>query len=274
MTISRYDSEPVGIIPAGGKAGRIAPLPCSKELFPLGFCTGKNGKSVRAKVAGQYLLERMRLAGARKAYIILREGKWDIPGFFSDGSDLDMDLAYLIAGLPYGAPFTLDQAHAFVRNQKVLFGFPDMIFRPKNAFIPLLHKMEKTGADVVLGLFPAQSPEKMDMVELDESGRIQGFDIKPDSTDLKWTWIIGSWTPAFTGFLHDMVGHGAYRRAFEQAYSPEKESYVGEVLQEALRTGMHIEAVFFPKGDYIDIGTPEDLVRAVQRETGHRGVCA
>jgi len=29
--------EVVGIIPASGRATRIAPLPCSKELYPVGF---------------------------------------------------------------------------------------------------------------------------------------------------------------------------------------------------------------------------------------------
>ena len=71
--------EVIGLLPAGGEAKRIAPLPCSKELFPIGFRpVGEQGE-LRPKVACHYLLEKMSLAGIGKVYIILRKGKWDIP---------------------------------------------------------------------------------------------------------------------------------------------------------------------------------------------------
>ena len=71
----------IGLIPAGGSATRIAPLPCSKEVYPVGFQRSADGSVPRPKVACEYLLERMRLAGVNRAYIVLREGKWDIPAF-------------------------------------------------------------------------------------------------------------------------------------------------------------------------------------------------
>ncbi len=33
----RKESEVIGLIPAGGQAKRLSPLPCSKELYPIGF---------------------------------------------------------------------------------------------------------------------------------------------------------------------------------------------------------------------------------------------
>jgi glucose-1-phosphate thymidylyltransferase len=49
----------IGLIPAGGQATRIAPLPCSKELFPLGFSSMNSGQGMRPKVVCHYLLEKM-----------------------------------------------------------------------------------------------------------------------------------------------------------------------------------------------------------------------
>jgi glucose-1-phosphate thymidylyltransferase len=62
--------EVVGLIPAAGQATRIAPLPCSKELYPVGFeIQNHEQKEIRPKAVCQYLLEKMRLAGIKKAFI-------------------------------------------------------------------------------------------------------------------------------------------------------------------------------------------------------------
>lgn len=67
--------ECVGLIPAGGKAERISPLPCSKEIFP------------------------------------------------------------------------------FLKDKRVLFGFPDIILQPDDVFVRLMDRMKASNADIVLGLF-------------------------------------------------------------------------------------------------------------------------
>ncbi|HRV95997.1 MAG TPA: hypothetical protein P5526_27850, partial [Anaerolineae bacterium] len=63
----------IGLMPSGGQANRLAPLPGSKELYPVGFRPTNEGP--RPKVVCAYLLEALRRAGASKTYIILREGK-------------------------------------------------------------------------------------------------------------------------------------------------------------------------------------------------------
>jgi glucose-1-phosphate thymidylyltransferase len=249
------EREIVGLLPAAGEAKRIAPLPCSKELFPVGFHPSNEDNGPRPKVAGQFLLEKLKRAGIKKAYIILREGKWDIPTYFGDGHNVQMHLAYLMMGLPYGAPYTLDQAFPFVQEAIVALGFPDIIFRPEDAFVRLLAKQAATNADIVLGLFPADQPHKMDMVELDENGRVRQIVIKPARTELHYTWFIAVWTPTFTHYMHEFL-------AVTDPHN-ERELYIGDVFQAAIADGLYVETVLFPEGAYIDIGTPEDLVRAV-----------
>jgi glucose-1-phosphate thymidylyltransferase len=70
MTVDREQRrEVIGLIPAAGQATRIAPLPCSKELYSVGFSSMNSGQDLRPKVVCHYLLEKMRLAGIHKIYI-------------------------------------------------------------------------------------------------------------------------------------------------------------------------------------------------------------
>ncbi len=261
MSNNRNYREVIGLIPAAGTASRIAPLPCSKELYPVGFRSVDSDGSMRPKVVSHYLLEKMRLAEITKVFIILRDGKWDIPAYFGDGKGLDMNLAYLMMDLPYGAPFTLDQAYPFVQDAIVALGFPDIIFEPEDAYRKLLLKQTETNSDIVLGLFSAGNPHKTDMVELDESGQIRALHIKPDQTQLTYTWQIAVWTPVFTRYMHQYVSN---RKENTVNLKHQKELFVGDVIHAAIRDHMHIESVLFQDGNYIDIGTPEDLMRAIQ----------
>lgn len=255
------------MLPAGGKATRIAPLPCSKELYPVGFRPVDQGRSLRPKVVCHYLLEKMRLAGALKAYVILRKGKWDIPAYLGDGTMLDMHLGYLILNLPFGVPFTLEQAYPFVQDAMVVFGFPDIVFHPDDAFVKLLDQQEKSDADIVLGLFPAHQPHKMDMVDLSAHGRVRKIVIKPVQTDLRYTWIIAVWTSTFTHFMHEYV-MSMQRTIMKDKpgtdIKEQKEIFLGDVIQAAIQDDLRIDTVLFPDGNYLDIGTPEDMAKIVQ----------
>ena len=263
--------EVIGLIPAAGQATRIAPLPCSKELFPIGFRSIDEDSSLRPKVVSHYLLEKMRLAGITKAYIVLRPGKWDIPAYLGDGSMLDMHLAYLTVHTPFGAPYTLDQAYPFVQDSLVALGFPDIIFQPNNAFEQLLAWQANTKADVVLGLFPTDQPHKADMVDLDNDGQVRRIVIKPVETDLHYTWMIAVWTPVFTHFMHKYLttqtGTGR-EDVLSNGSRESQELFVGHVIQAAIDAKIRVESVSFPDGYCLDIGTPDELVRAVHNAVG------
>ncbi len=267
MTLKQDTVECVGLIPAGGKAERISPLPCSKEIFPVGFGDISRNGQIRPKVAAHYLLEKMRLAGAEKAYFVLAKGKWDIPAYFGNGSLVNMALGYLMTDLTYGVPFTIDSAFLFLKNKHVLFGFPDIILQPDDVFVRLMDRMKVSNADIVLGLFWAENPQKMDMVELKTDGTIKDIHIKPLQTNLKWTWIVAVWNDAFTQFMHDIVNrHLDFIAASASEFSMEdrKEIFMGDVIREAIGSDLKIDQVMFSRGTYIDIGSPEDLITAVK----------
>lgn len=251
----------IGLLPAGGKATRISPLPLSKELYPIGFRSLDKGSDVRPKVVSHYLLEKMRLAGIDKAYFILKPGKWDIPGYFGDGGVLSMHLGYLIMGLPFGVPFTLDQAYSFVENAIVALGFPDILFQPEDAYIKVLARLEASEADVVLGLFPTNQPQKAGMVDFEDGGKVRSIIEKPHNSKLRYMWGIAVWTPTFSQFLHNYL----LKIQANNNLSNLPELPIGDVIQDAIAQGMHVEAEAFPEGTYLDIGTPDDLVKAVRK---------
>jgi glucose-1-phosphate thymidylyltransferase len=204
----------------------------------------------------------MRQAGVETAYVVLRTGKWDIPAYWESGHRLGMTLAYTVMRRPYGTAFTLDDAYPFVRDRIVAMGFPDVLFEPADAFKQMLARQDESQADVVLGLFPASRPEKVDMVRLDGAGRPREIVIKPPESDLTYTWVCAVWRPQFTEYLHEYVG----RIDSGNQEEGRRELHVGHAIQAALQEGLAVEAVRFPDGRTADIGTPDELLGTVQHE--------
>jgi glucose-1-phosphate thymidylyltransferase len=105
------------------------------------------------------------------------------------------------------------------------------------------------------------------MVDLDPDGRICGIQIKPARTHLRYTWLIAVWTPDFTRFMHEYVT-ALQKRKDDRKRSlnveEDHELFVGDVIQAAIYNDMLIDTVLFSKGKYLDIGSPEDMVKAVQ----------
>ena len=268
MTSPAISSQKIiGLLPAAGQGSRISPLPMSKELFPIGF-QDLTGKGVRPKVACQYLLGAMRQAGVQEAFLILRPGKWDIPAYLGDGSQFKMRLAYLTVHVPFGVPFSLNQAYPFVHDAIIVMGFPDILFDPADAYRHLLTRLQTTQADVVLGLFPTDHPQNVGVVDVDQHGVVSGIYEKSQLTHLRYMWAIAVWQPSFTEFLHHYVE--AQLKALIGGNSPVLmnqfpdyiETPIGDVIQEAIANGFRVEAIPFEMGHYLDIGTPENLRHA------------
>jgi glucose-1-phosphate thymidylyltransferase len=263
-TTSRSMRRLVGLIPAGGLATRIAPLPCSKELLPVGWHRDGPEHRARPKVVSQYLLDKMRAAGTREVYWILRRGKWDIIDYFGDGSGWGMRFAYLVMGAPYGPPFTLDQAFAFVDDATIVFGFPDILLEPDDVFVRLLHGLHSSGADVVLATFDPARSEATDVLEVAPGDRVTRLVVKelaPRGTEVQCTWMCAVWQPSFTRFLHEEVSRlGERARAAERGTTLEWP--VGVVIQSAIDAGLHVHRVHFGAHRYLDIGTPKGLIAA------------
>jgi glucose-1-phosphate thymidylyltransferase len=252
--------EVVAVVPAAGRATRIAPLPFSKELYPIAL--HRTGSGAHPKVVSSFMFDYLRRAGIRKAYVVLREGKWDIPAYFASGAELlDMQLAYLVTRVPYGSPFSVDAAYPFVSEATVALGFADILLWPDDLYARTLARLEQRDADVALALVPCDRPHTSDMVEFAADGRVRRFVIKQrEPTGLEYSWAAAVWTPAFTRFLHDYL-----EESLRSGEAQRGELFVGDVMQAAVDRGMHVDAEAFASGGYVDIGSPEMLERL------HRG---
>ena len=260
----------IGLIPAAGKANRISPLPCSKELYPVGFRYAEEDNSYRPKVVSHYLLEKMRLAGIDRTFIVIRDGKWDIPAYLGDGVMCNMNIAYLMMRLPFGAPYTIDQAFPFIKDSVVAFGFPDILMEPDDLFVHLLKRRSETDADIVLGVFPVDEPHKWDMVDIRDDMQIIEVITKPHKSDFSSTWAAAVWSPRFTHFMHEYLNN--IQKDNKDNVSVHKEMSVGAVIQSAISNSFHVEGVLFPDKACLDIGTFEDLIKAV-RMLSHERIC-
>ena len=257
--------EIVGLVPAGGQATRLSPLPSSKELFPIGWQLDEIGQ-MKPKVVSHFLLDKYKIAGVRKTYFIVRKGKWDIPQYYGDGTMVGMDLAYLMMNLSHGHPFTLDQAFPFTKHNLVAFGYPDILFEPEDAFSHLIRKQAETKASVVLGIFPI-TPEQTwkDILSFAEDRKIQTISLSdPATASNRVGWAIALWTPEFSLFMHEFLLEAVNQNRL--AAPDGKEYTMNHVFQAALDNGLSIEYVVFDSGFVLDIGTPDDLFEAQRQQ--------
>ena len=80
-------------------------------------------------------------------------------------------------------------------------GFPDLQVQPRDLLARLVRHREQNQSDLALALVPCDRPQSSDLVDLSPRGKVRRFEIKPESTTLKWTWAFAIWTPRFTRFL-------------------------------------------------------------------------
>lgn len=243
---------PIGLIPAAGHGSRLG-VRGSKELSPI-VAAGR--PAPRPVILS--LLDAMSAAGVQTAYVMLRRGKQDIPERLAQRAETAPRLTYITTGATASIPETLDRARPFIRGRDVLVGFPDIVIQPASAAAELVATRRRTGDDVTLALFPSDRPDKTDMVELDGE-RVRAFRVKPGPCELEHTWLLAAWGDRFTEFLG-----GYLRRHGGQPPHGSRvdELQISQVLEAALAEGFRIGGRVVPDGRFIDVGTPEDLVRA------------
>lgn len=248
-----------GLIPAGGIGSRLGNIPCSKEVYPVVRNTADG--PVRSVIC-ENLIRYYRLAGITDIYCILRPGKWDIPAYLCDGSEFDVNIAYLVMAHPHGTPFTLDQAYPFVKDHGVALGFPDLVCTPENHFEHLKERLLQTNADVVLGLIKISKYKSWDMVAFD-GDKLHDIVIKEDRPDLSWGWAHAVWGPSFTEFLHEQIQTRLTSNNLKgsRADGSPRELYVGDIIRDAMKGGLRVDYVKFDEGSARDLGTPEELLR-------------
>lgn len=246
----------VGIVPAAGKGTRLAPFPCAKELFPIGFQSHEVHGTIeqRPKVVSQYIIENMVEAGVDRILIIVGEGKKDVVEYYGDGSRFNCQIGYLYQERLDGMPSAINLAKPWIEDATVVFGMPDTIIRPANALKLLLKQHLESSAELSLGLFPTDRPHKFGMVEIDNDFNVLSTIDKPKNSQLTHMWGACCWSPAFTQLIDTFLVNQVMVR---------KETVLGDVFDEALRKKMLVKGYPCNAGRYIDIGTSDELNTAL-----------
>jgi glucose-1-phosphate thymidylyltransferase len=97
------------------------------------------------------------------------------------------------------------------------------------------------------------------MVDSGADGKVSQIVIKPRRTQLRHTWGVALWTPVFSRFMHE------YLAVAGKFGTQQPELFMGDVVQAAIGEGLRVEAVHVSDEPFLDIGTPDDLIRAVRR---------
>ena len=246
--------EVVGLIPAAGLATRLGSGDASKEILPIGWRgAGENRSPI---LACENLLTALLLAGCARAIVLRRPEKQDIEETLGDGSRFGLPLEYLVVPPTRSVPETLSFALPHFGAADIALGFPDVLAEPVEGLATAVAHRQRSGADAVLALFPTDRPHKCDMVDVGPGGRVRRIEVKPARTQLSLTWLFATWGPRLSAVLQAMV---ANERHFE------RELTMSDVLLAAVAMDQRVEAVSFPDGSHLDIGTPDDLERARAR---------
>lgn len=251
-------SRITAIVPAAGRGSRLLPFPCPKELFPVGYQDYLVGGRIerRPKVVSQYLIDNLIAAGAENVFVILGADKWDIMRYYGDGTRFGARFAYLYQEQLTGMPGAIDLARPWVGDDTVLFGMPDTIIEPKNCFTKLLAHHRTNESDLTLALFPTDNPTKFGMVDVADDGKVRLTIDKPVNTNLRLMWGAACWSPGFTALLGRFLGEKPYEG---------KEIVLGDAFNQAIKSGLLVCSYTFETGQYIDIGTANELDLALKQ---------
>jgi glucose-1-phosphate thymidylyltransferase len=253
---------PVGLLPAAGRGVRFGSSGYAKELFPLLFAAGADERLLEPRPLCELALRAIRAAGAERCVTVVSPEKAEVLRVLGGGAGLGLSLAYVIQPEPRGLPQAIACADPWLGEADVVLALPDTMVLPGDALRQVHERRRAAGADLALGVFPVDEPERLGPVEMDAAGRVQRVHDKP--ADRKWmnSWALASWSPRFTRYCAEWQG----RRSPGSA-----EPALGHVFEAARAEGLSVLGVPFDDGRFLDIGTPRGL-RAALRALTDRGI--
>lgn len=167
-----------------------------------------------------------------------------------------MQLAYLHQREARGLPAAIDIAYPWVDERIVALTLPDTIIRPQNAMDCIIRELKNGDVDIMLGVFPTDTPEDLCPVAFDNKYRVTQYLDKVNGVDIYNTWGMAAWTPPFNKFMHAFIMDNIYLR--------QKEITLTEIFIAAQKENFRIRCQFFEKGVFFDIGKNTSLIKAIR----------
>jgi glucose-1-phosphate thymidylyltransferase len=244
------DLEWIGLIPAAGKGIRLG-LPYPKELYPI-------IRHDRYKPVSQFIVDQMLTAAVTHIVFVINETKHQLIGYFGNGSRFNCHFSYVVqehaemtsSSTSPGLAYALDSAFHLTRRKLVFFGMADTIIQPNGIFLEGLTKIEEF--EVVLCLISTNSPSKFGMVNYSSDGNVVEIIDKPTTTSLTHMWACMLWKPIFTEYLHEQI-------------LKENNGDFAKIMNCAMNDGVSFGSVVIENGNYIDLGTYDELMELDKR---------
>jgi dTDP-glucose pyrophosphorylase len=222
----------------------MQPLAFSKELLPVG--SRADGAAERPRAVSEYLVERMRRAGATRICFVISQGKSDIVEYFSDGLGYAR-ACYVVQPSPEGLCDAIFRALPLIAPaDDVLVGLPDTVWFPEDGLAKL------PGGGLSFLCFPVDRPELFDAVLADEEGEVREIRVKDPNPGTRWVWGAFKLDGAVLRELHDLwISRGR------------EDVYVGTLVTAWLRQGGTARAVRAGER-YVDVGTVDGFREALR----------
>jgi glucose-1-phosphate thymidylyltransferase len=233
-----------GIVPAAGEGLRLRPFRYPKELLPVALEEVDGG--LRPVLAIERALGALRVGGVRRVVIVVADPKLDLVRLLGTGERLGLELAYVHQGEALGLAHAVGRCVPWLGGGAGVLVLPDTTFSPHDAVAHVLRGLD--GHDLSLGVFPTDRAHELGPVVHGPDGQVvrvldkpaPGADVPPN------TWGVAAFGPRFAGLL-------------TRAVATTPGVVLGQVFEEAVRSGLSARAVPFPAGRYHDLGTTRGL---------------
>ncbi|HVL54487.1 MAG TPA: sugar phosphate nucleotidyltransferase [Vitreimonas sp.] len=240
-----------GIVLAGGTATR---------LFPLTIVTNKHLLPIYDRPMIYYPIETLAGMGIREVMVVVGgKSVGDVVELLADGSHFGLDLTYRYQRGALGIAHAIGLARDFVGSDPVCVVLGDNILRgPDLGAVAREFEEGPWGAGTLLYRVP--DPERFGVAELDDRGRVLGFEEKPETPK-------SNLIPIGVYFLRP----DAFDVIEGLAPSGRGEFEITDVLNHYIPSGGLFTQVY--EGHWTDAGTVPSLLRAAElaAEDDHAG---
>ena len=229
-----------GVVLAGGTGSRLRPITQTgpKQLVP-----------VANKPVIQYGIEDLRDAGVTDIGVVLGDkGRDEIQAFLGDGSDLGVDITYIIQGEPLGLAHAAACAREFVGDDDFVMYLGDNIFH--RGLGALVKRFEAGEFSASIALQRVDSPNRFGIADVTEDGSVERLVEKPDDPPSNLA-LVGVYV--FSPMVFDAIEN------LEPSWRGELE--ITDALQGLLDSGATVDS-HVVEGWWKDTGKPGDILDA------------
>lgn len=231
----------VAVIMAGGKGSRL--LSITNDEIP------KPMVPVDGKPLLEYQVEKLKSYGVKKIIMIVGHLGEKISGHFQDGRAFGVDIDYIFEKEPLGTAGAFYYLKDKIDAKDFLLIFGDVFFDLDFDRMEAFHF--KNSALTTLLAHPNGHPYDSDLIQMDDTGRVIGFDSKHNVRDY---------------WYDNMVNAGMYilnKDLLDLVKEPVKIDFEKDILANQVKLGANIYAYHSP--EYVkDVGTVDRINATVE----------